>query len=154
MAAPSLPLHPNHGSESPWEGIYYSTAGIFFPFICSLRVCLWGNLFAELALDMVLGTYWEHIGEMSCAGWLLWDREAAQPFSCFVRESCHPYLHAPLPLCTALLTCTPAPRAVPHVQPGTTGPTSHQHSALILAFCGVIFHLNCFFSPDPEVLQV
>lgn len=89
---------------------------------------------------------------MSCAGCS--GTGPAQPFSCFARENCHPCMHTPVPLCTAMLTCTSAPRAAPQDQPGMPGPTSYQHSALIPAFCGVIFHFYHFFCPDPKVLQI
>lgn len=42
--------HPGKEYITAQLGFFFSP----FPFICSLRVCLWGNLFAGLALEVEL----------------------------------------------------------------------------------------------------
>lgn len=67
--------------------------------LAGLAISHWG---------MVLGTYWEHIGEMSCAGWLLWDRPCSAFFLLCKGEL--PSMHAhPCAVCPWALPCSHAP---------------------------------------------
>lgn len=75
-----------------------------------------------------------------------------------------PLLRAPprpalCPCAPLLLRAVPCPGAplcpcTPRSPPSTPGPTSHQRSERVPAFCGVIFHLNRLLSPDPKGLQI